>query len=176
MTRAVPPLLNHTFQDTGMTVQLRKLSPFLQDDVTTTLRKADRAAGTYPMPPIVAGVEGKLEANDSDPDYQKAAYKYEVELRPRVQEKLMSLAIVRGIVFEFGEPEQAMVKELRQQMSDLGIVTETDVSDRELYITRICCGSKEDIRELYDAMFKRTVPTSAEVDDQKATFPDNSSG
>lgn len=175
MGHRVPQLMEHTFQGTGITVQIRKLSPFLQDDVKVSIRKRDKADGTFPMPPMVPGVEGKLEPNDSDPDYLDNLIKYNQEAQARVNTELMRVAIRRGIELAVDDEIKALVNELKQQLAVDGIEIDEE-DDKIIYVTRICVGSDEDTRELYDALFKRSIPTREAVDAHKATFPGDISG
>jgi len=170
MGHRVPQLMEHTFQGTGITVQIRKLSPFIQDDVKVSIRKKDKAAGKYPEPPMVPGVEGKLEPNESDPDYLNALAKYNREAKDRINAELMRVAIRRGIELDVGEDIKAQIEELRIQLEVDGIeIEETD--PKIIYITRICIGSDEDTSDLYDALFRRSIPTKEAVEAHKATFP-----
>lgn len=175
MGHQVPLLITHTFQDTGRTVQIRKLSPFLKDDVSVGLRKRDRRDGKVPIAPMVPGVEGKLEPNEADPDFLEARLKYEYELISRVNIELMRVAIHRGIELEITDDIHAEVDELISQLQSYDL--ELDETDpKVLYITRICVGSDNDTSELYDALFRRSIPTREAVEAHKATFPDTVEG
>lgn len=164
--RAVPPLSTYTF-DTGITVGIRKLSPFLRDDIEAQLRKDDRRAGAAPTPPLAPGVEGELEPNESDPDYLAARVSYEAALRPRVQEKLLRIAIKRGVEVDI---DQAALSAFRADMTAEGIDLD-EADDKLLYVTRLCVGSNEDTQDLYNAIFTRAMPTREAVEAHKATFP-----
>jgi hypothetical protein len=176
MSRSVPPLLVHVFQDTGREVQIRKLSPFIRDDVAASIRKKDKAENNYPMPPMAAGVEGKLEPNDSDPDYNVAKQQYERRLPGRIQEQLLRVSIHRGIEIEFTEEIKNDISLFKAQMAANGVEINPEVDDKELYVTRICIGSNDDLQELHDALFKRSLPTREAIEAEKATFPGDVSG
>lgn len=177
MSRQVPPLLTHTFKDTGWTVQIRKLSPFMKDDIEAGLRAADRREGKAPIAPLVPGVEGKLEPNESDPDYVTELNRYRFELRGRVNEALLRAAVRRGIVLDNLDPATitAELNEFRQQLAEDGIELAAE-DEKYLFVTRICIGSDEDTREMYDALFKRSTPSREDIEDQKAMFRGNVSG
>jgi hypothetical protein len=171
MSRQVPPLETHTFKDTGWTVQIRKLSPFLKDDIESGLRSMDRKSEKMPKPPMVPGVEGKLEPNESDPDYMTALGRYNFELRGRVNEALLRAAIRRGIVLDtIGEDIVAEeIARFKTELEADGIIS-PDEDPKYFFVTRICIGSDEDTREMYDALFKRSQPSREEIEDQKAMF------
>jgi len=169
--RAVPPLPTYTF-DTGITVGIRKLSPFLRDDIEAQLRKDDRRDKTAPTPPLAAGVEGQLESNESDPDYLAARTAYEIALRTRVQEKLLRIAIKRGVEVEI---DQAALDAYKADLAADGIVPD-EADEKVLYVTRLCIGSDADTQDLYNAIFTRAMPTREAVEAHKATFPGDSSG
>ncbi len=171
MSRQVPPLMDHTFQDTGWTVKIRKLSPFMKDDIEAALRSADRKPGHMPHPPMVAGVEGKPEPNESDPDYINDYNRYRFDLRGRVNEALLRAAIRRGIDLDGTDPAtvDAEIKRFRDEMAADGLEL-PDEDTKYFFVTRICIGSDEDTREMYDALFKRSTPSREEIEDQKAMF------
>jgi hypothetical protein len=169
--RAVPPLPTYTF-DTGITVGIRKLSPFLRDDIEAQIRKDDRRDGKVPTPPLAAGVEGVPEPNESDPDYLEARIAYEAALRPRIQERLLRIAITRGVAVAI---DRDALDAYQADMHAAGI--EVDEADEKvLYITRLCIGSNEDTQDLYNAIFTRAMPTREAVEAHKATFPRDVSG
>jgi hypothetical protein len=163
--RAVPPLPTYTF-DTGITVGIRKLSPFLRDDIEAHIRASDKREGKAPTPPLAPGVDGVLELNESDPDYLVAVGAYEVAIRPRIQEKLLRIAIKRGVEVEI---DYEAVAAYRADMEAEGVKL-PDEDDKYFYVTRLCVGSAQDLSDLYDTIFKRAMPTKEAIEAHKATF------
>lgn len=163
----------HTYTfDTGITVHIRKLSPFLRDDIEAQLRRDDMSSGNAPSPPLAPGMDGAMEPNEADPDYIEARNAYERELLTRINEKLLRVAIKRGVDVEI---DHDALNQWREDMADAGItVDETD--EKVLYVTRLCFGSHADAQDLYNAIFTRSVPTREAVEAHKATFPRDVSG
>lgn len=164
--RAVPVLHQHTIADTGIAVNIRKISPMLRDDVEQAVRKK------FP-PPAVPITETELgkEENPADPDHQKALAAWTAEHIGRVGDELLRLAIQRGIEVEI---DHGAVAALRDDMAALGV--DLDPDDKYVYVTRICVGSQDDLKELSAAIFARSMPTREAVEGHKATFRDNVQG
>lgn len=168
--RQVPALESFTFTDTGITVQLRKVSPLLRDDVDALLRRKFPP----PQPPLSRGTEGfgeaKMETNPADPDYQAALLKWQIEHYQRVGDTLLELGIKRYVECEV---DQEAVKTLRADMAALGV--ELDADDKFVFVSRIAIGTRDDLDEFSNALFKRRQLQEA-VDAHKATFRGDISG
>lgn len=164
--RAVPALHQHTIADTGITVGIRKVSPMIKDDLDIVLRKEF----PEPKPPIVTTEMG-TEENAADPDYAKALAKWSIEHMERLSERLLRVAIQRAIEVEV---DHEAVAELREQMHAVGV--ELDPDDKYVYVSRICCGTWDDLNELSNAVFRRSMPSREAVEAHKATFPGDVQG
>lgn len=158
--RAVPALHQHTIADTGITVGIRKVSPMIKDDLDIVLRREF----PEPRPPVIETELGK-EENAADPDYQKALNRWTIEHMERLSERLLRVAIQRAIEVEV---DHEAVDELRHQMRAVGV--ELDPDDKYVYVSRICCGTWDDLNELSNAVFRRSMPTVEAVEAHKATF------
>lgn len=168
------PLEDFTFEGTGITVKIRRVSPLLRDDIDAQLRIE------FPQPevPVVRrnyGTEEKPEWIE-EPDPMNAKYKEELRVwgiqhANRVGDKLLWVAVRRGVDLELTEEMKREVDEIREDLRLVGV--ELDPSDKFVYITRIALGSTESLRELYDMIFSRSRPTREEVEAMKATFPGN---
>lgn len=147
--RSVAPLPTFTFQDTGITVQIRKVSP----SIGTEIRKA------FPPPkPPVHRVEigGQIveEANEADPDYDRAYQEWGL----MVEAKAARLYIKRGVECEV---DAQAVASVRADMAAEGIELEGD--DKYIYIRYICVGTEDDYQELLMAITRRSQPTEVAV-------------
>lgn len=151
--RGVAPLPDFTFKDTGITVQIRKVSPLLGMEI--------RKAFPPPKPPVVETPLGP-EENEADPDYEAAMQAYGL----MIEEKASRLYIKRGVECVV---DQEAVERLRADMRDEGITLEGD--DKYLYIRYICVGSQEDYQDLLIAISRRSQPTEVAVAEAVETFP-----
>lgn len=173
LARRPPDARPFTFPDTGITVQIRKFSPLLRDDLDAALRRE------YPPPdPPLNTVPGgfgdgatKQEPNESDPDWIKAVAKWHVAHYERLGERLFRIAVKRYIDCEV---DLDAVKRLRDDFKELGV--DLDPDDKYIYVTRICIGTLQDRDDLSTALFKRTAELGEAVDAHKATFRGDVSG
>lgn len=164
--RQVPKLDDFTFPNSGIPVQLRKVSPLLRDDVDAAVRRQHPP----PDPPMQVvdtgfGDGATPQPNIADPAYRAAVLEWQTAHWGRVAEALMRLAVARYIEVDV---DAEAVAQLRVDMAALGV--ELDADDKYVYITRICIGSRADERDLSDALFTRQEQLREAVDSHKATF------
>lgn len=160
--RAVAPLPTFTFQDTGITVQIRKVSP----SIGTEIRKAFPP----PKPPIhKVEIGGQIveEANEADPDYERVYQEWGL----MVEAKAARLYIKRGVECEV---DKAAVDAVRADMAAEGMTLEGD--DKYIYIRYICIGTEDDYQELLMAITRRSQPTEVAVAEAVETFQPAVSG
>lgn len=171
--RQVPTLQLFTFPDTGITVQLHKVSPLLRDDIDAMLRRQFPP----PQPPLNVVPSGfgdgatRQEPNEADPDHQQALMRWQIEHINRMGQKLMDLAIRNYVECEV---DHEAVAELRAAMQAMGV--ELDPDDKYVYVSRICIGTPDDQRDFSNALFTRAAALREAVQAHKATFPDNLPG
>lgn len=171
--RQVPTLQLFTFPDTGITVQLHKVSPLLRDDIDAMLRRQFPP----PDPPLNTVPSGfgdgapRQEPNEADPNYQMALARWRIEHINRTGDKLMELAIRSYIVCDV---DHEAVARLRASMQALGV--ELDPDDAYVYISRICIGTPDDQRDLSTALFTRAAALREAAQAHKDTFPGDVSG
>lgn len=156
-----------TFQDSGVTVQIRRVSPLL----ALELQKKFPA----PKPPRnqVPDLDGKLvwEENLADPGYAEALTKYQQDLELRMRR----LVIMRGVVYTLTDDDKAQVSELREfWQNTYGEVLEG--GDLEVFVSYIAVGSDGDLSDLINAILKRSQPTEEEVREAQNSFPNAVSG
>lgn len=142
----------HTFQDTGITVSIRKVSPLLLNEL--------RRRNPEPQPPknLVDYGDGKkvLEENRADPDYMAALDKHAQEL----ELKMRMLLIRWGVVYELTAQDLEQVKQLKE-FWQTEYQQELEGTDLEVFISYIAIGTVEDLEELTNAIMRRSQPTPA---------------
>lgn len=158
--RAVPPetLYPLTFQGTGRTVQIRKLSALIRDEA----RRQARRELIEPQPPLneVDYGAGKImEANPSHPLYQKLHKDWERAVGEKASEKLQIIAIRRGVVCDI---DADAVATARADLDAAGIST-ADYDDHYVYVAFVCVGPYEDWSDLLAAVFQRAGPSEAAI-------------
>lgn len=152
-------LTNFTFKDTGITVQIRKVSPLLMMEVQKKFK---------PPPPPMQEVDygdgnTVMEPNRSHPDYIAALEQYNYEL----EQKIRNLTIKRGVVCEVPKDE---VDELRKfWIEEMGEEL-PEADDKIAYISYICIGSTEDLEDLLAAITRRSQPTRPDIEAARSGF------
>lgn len=164
--RQVPKLESFTFPDSGITVQLRKVSPLLRDDVDALMRRQHPP----PDPPMQVldtgfGDGATPQPNVADPAYRQAVAEWQLAHWQRVGDALLRLAVTRYVECAV---DTAAVAELRAAMAAIGV--ELDADDKYVYITRIAIASRDDQTDFSNALFQRTTQLREAVDSHKATF------
>ncbi len=155
-----------TFEDTGVKVHIRKVSPLLIMEV--------QKAMPVPKPPTQEVVYGDpddpgakkvQEPNEAHPDYLAAIDQYNMELEAKVR-KFM---IKRGVIINLDDDQKQEVKELRKEWKD-EFGKELDGNDKFLFISYIAIGTDSDMEELMDVIMRRSQPTEAVMSEAKASF------
>lgn len=179
--RGVPPLATHTFQDSGITVTLHKLSPMTAQRLNEAIRKEYPP----PEPPLYAvqyGDQTVQEANDADPAYLTRLTRWQQEAARLFNERLLKLVCLDAIEVTIGDTEKAAIARKRHSLARVGVTWEDDpeLTDEEnaryFYVQHLCFGSAEDMKELYLAVNSRSQPTEAAVAAHIDTFPGDASG
>jgi hypothetical protein len=171
--RAVPPLPEFTFPDSGITVGLRRFAPDTQDQITRELMRKNPA----PPVPMVEGVERsdgtfEMEPNPADPDYQKEVMAYFQRLSVETNAKMFDLALRRIEV----EVDRDAVDQYKEDMAAIGMPFDTEVDDRTIYIRHICISSTYDLSALLAYLTRRSLPTEVAVQEYLDSFQRNVSG
>lgn len=168
--RTPPPeiLYDHTFQDTGRTVQIRKVSSLLRQE---TRRQVAQSPGfEEPQPPqskVDYGEGEVLISNHQHPVYQDLKRDWNARVNEETGARLKRLAIRRGVVCEV---DAAAVAAVRADMAALGV----DLSafdDHYVYVAFVCVGGDNDWTELLKAIFERAAPQEAAIQAHIASFP-----
>jgi hypothetical protein len=150
------PLVPLTF-DTGITVQIRRTSPMLIQEVQKSF--------PAPLPPRNKVDYGNgftaMEVNKEDPDYQEEMKKYKADLDARV----LKAMIIRCVEAEI---DQTALVELREQMREVG--AELDKNDKYVYVSMIAMETADDFTNLANTILKRSQPTEEAVQDAVDSF------
>lgn len=169
--RTVPPLPEHTFKDTGITVNIRRLSPLTADEVTKAIRK-ERPVPKAPENLVDYGDGKKVpEPNTADPAYIVEVNAYNAWLNEEVGKRLMHLIIHRAVVCDV---DADAVAALRADLADIGVTLEDD--DKTVYVQHICVGTMDDLEELRQAVMERSQPTEKEIQANLDSFRGDVSG
>lgn len=169
--RVAPPLPAHTFQDSGITIHIRKVGP------TTQQRLAQAIMRDMPDPPIpIVETEAGPEANAADPDYLAAVDAREQERRSELTNRLMLISALESEV-TIDEAARADIARRKRHLSLIGIPHEDrddlteEENERVFYVLNVAAASPEDLGEFGQAVLRRSVPTEEAVQAQIATFP-----
>lgn len=182
MSRAVKPLPSFTFQDSGITVQLRKLGPSTLQDVDRAVRRewkrSEDIEKREPTPPVFVTEVGP-EKNEADPEYQAKRRAWEARVGEEMTRRLLELAALYAVEVEV---DSEAVARLRSAYARMGVEVEEDATlsqedrDRLFYITRICIASPEDMAEFSTAITQRSQPSEEAVQAHVAAFSGDVSG
>lgn len=160
MTSKVYP---YKIKDTERTIQITKVSPLL-------IRQLNKS---YPQPEPpknkVKDIQGNEveEINLADPAYEAALREH----RFKLSEMSNELLIERGVIVELTADDKAEVKELRKFWKEK-YAKELEGSDKFVFINYICLGTGEDIKELVEAITKRSFATAEGTQEALTSFPD----
>lgn len=168
--RAVPPLPAHTFRDSGITVQLRKLGPNIVDDLQAAVRAEWRRSHDpdqiEPQPPMVQAGDLPAAPNRADPEYQRAHRAWELRLITAVYDRLLTFAALWAVECAI-DPEAVAAYRRVARLTGVPLPSHPDWTeadqDRVLYVTRIAIGTNKDLEEFRQALLRRTGPSEQEV-------------
>lgn len=174
--RTVPPerLESFTFQDTGRTVQIRKVSTLIRSEIRRQIVADPRFAEPAPPTSEVDYGNGLVAiANRAHPIYQQLLRAWEQRVQEELSERLKQIVLARGVVVD--AIDDAAVAAARADLTSIGVDT-TAYDDRYVYLAFVCIGSDADWTELLRAVFQRSAPQEAAIAAHIATFPGDVSG
>lgn len=160
-------LYPYTIQDTGVTVQIRKVSQMLLREAVKDLKE--------PQPPSneVTTLDGKKEyvTNEADPTYLQDLQDYKIKL----SEVTSRIMIKWGIVYQLTEEDKKLVAQLKETWRE---DRDEDLkgSDTYIFLNYIALGTKEDIQEIVKAITRRTQATPEATQEALDRFPDQVPG
>jgi hypothetical protein len=147
-------LIPHVIKDTNTNVFIRKVSPFLLNEVSKQFPQPD------PPENIVDYGDGKKvsEPNPSDPEYKLKLNKWNQDVSFATQE----LMIERGVEIELGEDEKKEVADLRAYWIEK-FNKKLEGGDKFIYVTMIAIGTDKDLEDLLIAITRRSQPTEEAI-------------
>lgn len=155
----MPELTSHVFKDTGVTIQIRKVSPMLVMEIKRQFPE--------PKPPtnkVDYGDGNEVEeSNYAHPDYARALEDYNQELEKRIRR----LLIKRGVVCNV---DKQAVDELREFWKAEYEMDLPESDDLMAYISYICIGTDSDMEELLNAIMRRSQPTELAIAEATRAF------
>lgn len=177
----------HLFRDTGIEVELHKLSPTTLQRIAETVRK--EAAGypadhphKLPEPPlerIDVGGETREERNETHPDYLAALEKWGRWAMGESNERFLRIAAVAAI-----EPLDVTKEEISEEAERMRRILQAEgvtlpyydqytsaENDRIVWLLHCAIGSTEDLQEFYQALTQRVTVSEEGVQTHIATFP-----
>ena len=154
-----------TFPDSGVTVKLKKVNPYITAEARAQLSRS------RPKPPTRIITEdgplkGKEETMEHDPDYIELLRKWEAD----VDERIMQLQIRRGVVSIEVDDWQDEVAQLRADMAEIGAAETLPEDDTVVYICYIASSTANDLQDFVAAVAMRSNPTQEAVDSAKESF------
>ena len=168
--RTVPPLPEHTFKDSGITIKIRKVGPTTQQRLAQAIMKER----PEPAVPTIATELGP-ESNPADPTYIAALEKWNRETNSELRDRLMLIAALEAEV-TIDDAARADIARKQRHLKLVGVPYEVnpELTDEEnekvIYILHVAAGTPKDLREFGDAVLRRSVPTEEAVQAQIATF------
>jgi hypothetical protein len=165
-----PKLRDFTFADSGIKVQIRKVSPNL-------MRELEKAFPP-PKPPVervnygtADEPEWREEENPLNDAYRSTMDEYNTKMEDRIQ----ALLIKRGVVMDMTEDVKASVDELRQQWRE-DFNADLPEDDKLVFIKYIAAGTIEDLTDLIMAIMRRSQPLEEDIQAEEAAFQGKISG
>jgi len=168
--RVVPPLPEHTFKDSGITIKIRKVGPTTQQRLAQAIMKEL----PEPTPPTVETELG-AETNAADPAYLAAMEVWNTQTRNELTQRLLLIAALEAEV-TIDDAARADIARKKRHLKLIGIPVEDnpDLTEAEnekvFYILHVAAGTPEDLGEFSQAVMRRSVPTEEAVQSQIATF------
>ena len=141
---------------TGVTVGIRKVSPFTLDAV--------RRHYPAPKPPLVDvayGDKTTKEPNESDPDYLAALEQHQLLVSTKITDAMFQLGLDVDV-------DAAALAAFREEMAALEITISGN--DKQVYIRHVAIGTKDDMDLISRAITRTTMPTEEAVQEHLDTF------
>lgn len=168
--RIAPPLPEHYFKDSGVTIHIRKVGP------TTQQRLAQAIMHELPDPPVpVIETEIGKEANPADPEWLAACELQEQKRRGELTSRMMRIAALEAEVVIDDQARRDIARKKRSlELADIPWIDDermtAEENERVFYILNVAAASPEDLGEFGAAVLRRSVPTEEAVQSQIATF------
>lgn len=158
---------NDTFTfSTGITVHLRRVSPFLVSEIDRVFPEPEP-----PTQEVELDGEKKVEANPADPVYLQQMAKH----RHETVERKMEYLLKRGVV----EDESVMRVAVEEVRAHWRSEFSAELEEKDLlfaYIKYVCVGNADDFGDLMNAIQMRSKPTEGGIAAEAKSFQGPVSG
>jgi len=153
-------LHDYTFQDSGVKIKIRKVSPLLAMQLQN-----DFPPPQPPLQPVTMGDKVEMVANASSPEYVQMLNDYQREF----ELKLRGVILKRGVVIEMTDETKAQIASIR---ADYKEVTGKELagSDELVYLSYIAVATSEDLTDLVQNIMKRSQPTEPVIGQTAKNF------
>jgi hypothetical protein len=169
--RTPPALPEHTFQDSGVTIKIRKVGPMTQQRLSQQIQKE------IPEPPIpIVETELGKEPNPADPAYMAAYAAWEHKAAIELNNRMLQLAALEAEV-AIDDRARSEIARKKRHMDLAGIAYADDPrldaaeNERVFFVLYVACASPDDLREFGQVVTQRSIPTEEAVQRHVATFP-----
>lgn len=171
--RAAPPLPTFTFEGSGITVKVRRFSPFTLD----AIGRRTRTISPPPKPPqkvVNYGTEDepnfKTEDNLADPEYKEQLAKYEQEVNEAGGRQVIDTIINHAVVVDDIDLDE--VEAMRSFLVDIGVPQdEVDaMTDHSIYVKHVCIKTPDDLARLQRFVIGQSMPTDELVRSHEDSF------
>lgn len=177
----------HLFRDTGIEVELHKLSPTTLQRIAEAVRAEARALPSghehkMPEPPVERvdmGGEIREERNETHPDYLAALEKWGRWAMAESNERFLRIAAITAIE-PVGISEDEIREEARRVRRVLALEGaeppyhdkySPEENDRIIWLLHVAIGTTEDLQEFYQALTQRSNVQEEAVQAHISTFP-----
>lgn len=185
--RRVPARPRHLFRDTGIEVELHKLSPSTIQRIAEVVRAEAKHLPEghehkLPEPPIErieVGGEVREERNENHPDYLAALEQWGKWAMAQTNERFLRIAAVTAVEpIDIADAEiTAAANRTRRALAAEGVDLpyfeqySAAENDRIVWLMHVAIGTSEDLQEFYQALTQRSTVSQEAVQAHIATFP-----
>ncbi len=182
--RSVPSAMTYTFKDTGITVQMHRISPMTIQHLSAAILKECKALPpehehAYPQPPVqmveVGGGKPIPQVHDDDPDYLRKLAEWQAWSSNETSERMLRMMAIDYLIVDDTEI-RPRVEQVRRMLRREGVPLDEPMGDdytqedrnRIIYLRHVCLGSAEDLSEFSRFLSQRTQPSEEAIQDAVA--------
>lgn len=156
MSRSVPPKPTFTFSN-GAVATLERVGPLFAMPIMK--------AYPDPEPPMAPGINGEMQPNPADPEYEEALARHQEWRANKIQDAIMDACISDDFVID-----QDAVDRVLRIYARAGITIDED--QRMIYIKYCCLGQPDELNRLLDAVRDYSTVSEAQIEAASAMFQD----
>lgn len=173
--RTVPPLPEHTFKDSGITIKIRKVGPTTHRQLGIQIRKEiPEPEPPRNAPDSEAAALGE-EFNRADPAFEQAMEEWNKKTNTELSTRLLLVAALEAeVTIDNAGRADIARKKRSMELANIPWVPDPrwtpEEEDRVFYILHVAASTPEELGEFGAAVLRRSVPTEEAVQAQIATF------